>query len=480
MSNNVQIEPQVLATTAFGEAQVAQLKPVLQVTAQYGLRDDVLIATLGGTASSVDSKFVVSTGTGATSVAAIVSERQATYRAGQGLLARFTALFTQGVINSTQSAGFITSESGFAFGYDGAEFGIAHSRGGALEQQELQVTVSGTGNVDITVDGNIYTVALTAGTPEHNAYEISEGLASQVPGYNFSSSDDIVEMLALLPDFGAGAFSYNPLASGSTAIFTEIKSGLIMTDTWVAKADWNVNPDIDIDPTLGNVYQIQLQYLGFGGIKFYIENPETALFELVHVIRYANTSIVPIVANPIFRIGWAARNIGNTTDIIVQGASGAGFVEGEIFFDGEKRGFGINQGSIGTTLTSILSIQNRLTYFGTANRAEILLKALSLSTDTTKTAQFQIIKNPVIASGESLDFVTLSTNDLAQISTSTSTVVGGDELAAFNVKSQGSFVADIVNTVSALLPGDILCIAANVSSGSASEMGAALSWQDDL
>lgn len=480
MSNNAQIEPQVLATTAFGEAQVAQLKPVLQVTAQYGLRDDVLIAVLGGTASSVDSKFVVSTGVGAGNVAAIVSERQATYRAGQGLLARFTALFTEGAANSLQSAGFITSESGFAFGYNGTEFGIAHSRGGSLEQQELQVTVSGSGNVDITVDGNIYTVALTAGSPEHNAYEISVSLASQVPGYNFSSADDIVEMLALLPDFGAGTFSYSPLASGSTAIFTEISNGVIMTDDWTPKAEWNVNPNIDIDPTLGNVYQIQLQYLGFGGIKFFVENPETALFELVHIIRYANTSTIPIVSNPIFRIGWAARNTGNTTDIVVQGASGAGFVEGDIFFDGDKRGFGFNQSAIGGTLTSILSIQNRLTYFGTANRAEILLKALSLSTDTTKTAQFQIIKNPVIASGQSLEFETLSTNDLAQVSTTASTVIGGDELAAFNVKSQGSFMADIENTVSALLPGDILCVAANVSSGSASEMGAALTWQDDL
>lgn len=480
MSNNAQIEPQVLATTAFGEAQVAQLKPVLQITAQYGLRDDVLIATLGGTASSIDSKFVVSTGTGAGNVSAIVSGRQATYRAGQGLLARFTALFTQGVANSSQSAGFITSESGFAFGYDGDEFGIAHSRGGSLEQQELQITSSGSGNVNITVDGNIYTVALTAGSPEHNAYEIGISLASQVPGYNFSSSDDIVEMLALLPDFGAGAFLYNPLSSGSTGIFTEIATGVIMTDTWTPKSEWNINPNIDIDPTLGNVYQIQLQYLGFGGIKFFIENPETALFELVHIIRYANTSLVPIVSNPIFRIGWAARNTGNTSDIIVQGASAAGFVEGEIFFDGDKRGIGFNQPSIGTTLTSILSIQNRLTYFGTANRAEILLKSLSLSTDTTKTAQFQMIKNPVIATGQSLEFVTLSDNDLAQISTTASTVVGGEELSAANVKSQGSFMADIENTVSALLPGDILCIAANVSGGSASEMGAALTWLDDL
>ena len=480
MSNNAQIEPQVLSTTAFGEAQVAQLKPILQVTAQYGLRDDVLTANLGGATSSVDSKFIVSTGTGASNVSTIVSARQATYRAGQGLLARFTALFTQGVANNRQYAGFITSESGFNFGFDGTEFGIVHSRDGSLEQQELGVTTSGTGNVDITIDGIIFTVALTAGTVEHNAYEISASLNSQVPGYGFSSVGAVVSCLAQLPDLGSGAFTYNALASGSVATFTEIQGGTIMTDIWTPKSQWNVNPDIDIDPTLGNVYQIQLQYLGFGGIKFFIEDPETALFELVHVIRYANTSLVPIVKNPIFRIGWASRNSGNTSNVVIQGASGAAFVEGDIFFDGNKRGLGINQTAIDTTLTSILSIQNRLTYFGTANRAEILLKALSVSTDTAKTAQFQLIKNPTVSIGDALEFQELTSNDLAQISTTKAAITGGEILSAFNVKSQGTFSADIVNTVSSLLPGDILCIAANVSANPASEMDAALSWQDDL
>lgn len=480
MSNNVM---QDLSTTAFGDLRVAELTPILQITAQYGIRDDVLVANLGGTTSSVDSKFVASTGTGVNNVSAIVSARQASYRAGQGLLGRLTAIFTNGKPNSTQQAGFITSESSFAFGFNGVDFGIVHSRDGALEQQELQITVGATGaeNATVTIDGTPYVVPLTGGSSViKTAFEVSESLNAQALGYDFSSANDVVYCLAQLPDFGGGLFSF----SSATAVgsFTQIESGTLPTETWIKKEDWNVNSAIDINPTLGNVYEIQLQYLGFGGIRFYIENPETAQFELVHIIRYANTSIVPSVKNPIFRVGWAARNKGNNTDIVVQGASAGAFIEGQVFFDGKKRGLGVNQVGVGSSLNvfSIISIQNRLTYFGSSNRAEILLKSLSVSTDTTKTAEFHVILNPVVLSGQFLDFQQLTANDLAQVSTSLVEVTGGEILSVFNAKSQGSFKADIENTVSALLPGDILCIAARVSSGAASEMNAALSWQDDL
>lgn len=467
------------ATSAFGELQVAQMSPVLQVTAQYGLRSDVVTANLGGSTSSVDSKFVASTGVGISNVSAIVSSKQATYRAGQGLLSRFTALFTQGKINSTQQAGFITSESSFAFGYNGDEFGLVHSRDGFLEHQDLKITTGATVDESaiVVIDGNIYAVPLTAGTPEHNAYEVSESLKTQVLGYDFSSVGDGVEVLAQLPDFGAGAFSFT--SNTAVGVFTEIANGTIPSETWVKKADWNVNPDIDIDPTLGNVYQVQIQYLGFGGIKYYIENQKTANFELVHVIRYANTETKPSVKNPIFRIGWAARNKGNNTDIVTQGASGAIFVEGKIVPDGDRFGVNHTQLNVGTALTSVLSIQNRLTYFLTANRAELLIKSIILSTDTTKTAEFVIIINPIVATGQALEFISHGDTRLAETSTS-SVDVSGTIVAAYNVKATSLVQIDINSLSAGILPGDIVCVAAKVSSGSASEMSASITVQDDL
>lgn len=473
-------EFQNLQKTAFGELQVASMTPIIQVTAQYGLRSEVETVVIGGAATAEDSKFIVSTGTGANSIATIASTRLATYRAGQGLLARYTGLFTDGVANSSQVAGLLTSESIIGFGYNGSEFGIVLARGGELEQWDLKFTsgAGGSENATITIDGNPYTVPLTSGSNEKNAYEAATSLNSQVPGYGFSSTGDTVSCLAQLPDLGGGAFTFS--SASATATFTQIQSGLLPPETWVNKADWNVNPDIDINPALGNVYQVQMQYLGFGGIQFFIENPETAEFELVHVIRYANSSIVPSVSNPIFRIGWGARNSGNTTDIVTQGASGAIFVEGDIVVDGSSVGFSVTQPSITSTRTSIASLQNRRTYYGTANRAEIIGRSLVLSTDTSKIAKFELILNPTVASGEFLEFTSLGDGNLGETSDSAAEITGGQVIAAYDVKAASSFKVDIGDVTSRLQPADILCIAASVSSGAASEMSVALTWQDDL
>ena len=469
-----------LAKTAFGELQVAQMTPIIQVTAQYGLRAEVEGSTIGGSTTSVDSKFVVSTGTGAGNISAIGSARLATYRAGQGLLARLTAIFTVGRANSSQLAGLLTSESSFGFGYNGVNFGILHAKGGELEQWEFTFTAGAGGaeNATITIDGNPYIVPLSAGTVEQAAYESAVSLNAQVPGYAFSSIEDTLVILAQLPDLGAGVFTFS--SATATATTTNIKSGIIPTETWVNKADWNVNPNIDIDPQLGNVYQIQMQYLGFGGIRFYIENPETAFFELVHVIKYANTSTLPSVSNPIFRVGWGARNTGNTTDIIVQGASAAIFVEGDIVVDGASVGVSAEQTGITTTRTTVLSLQNRRTFFGTANRAEIIARSLVLATDTTKVAKFELILNPVIASGEFLEFTSLGDDELGQVSISKAEVTGGQIIAKYDVRSLSSLAVDIGLVTSRLQPGDVFCVVASVSSGSASEMSASLTFQDDL
>jgi len=465
--------------TAFGEVQSVQPTPVIQITAQYGLRSEVESIAINGTTHSEDSKFIVSTGTSPFSIATIASTRLATYRAGQGLLARYTALFTKGEANSSQVAGLLTSESILGFGYNGEDFGVVYAKGGQLEQWDLQITTGG-GNetATVTIDGNPYLVPITAGTPEKNAYEISAYLNGLVPGYGFSSLGDTVHVLGQLPDLGGGAFTFS--SASAVGVFAQIQSGLVPPETWINKSDWNINPNIDIDPALGNVYQVQMQYLGFGGIVFSIENPETALFEPVHVIKYANSSVLPSVSNPIFRIGWGARNSGNTNDIVTQGASGAIFIEGDIIVDTPSVGVSNTQLNVGITKTSVISLQNRRTFFGTANRAEIIGRSLVLSTDTGKIGKFELVLNPVIASGDFLEFESLGDGELGQVSYSKAEVIGGKVIAAYDVKAASPFSVDIGNVTSRLQPADILCVVARVSGGASSEMSASLTFQDDL
>lgn len=468
------------ATTSFGEASVANPTPVVQITAQYGLRADVLSASIGGSTDAIDSKFTVNTGTGATNVTALVSAREVPYRAGQGLRCLATALFSPGVVDASQLVGLINSEAFFGFGYDGTEFGIVFAREGGREQQELEITTGAAGaeNATVTIDNIPFTVPLTGGTVQKTAYEVAASLNPQHPAYNFTSVNGFVYAIALLSDLGAGTFSFSSATAAGT--FTEIEAGSIPVETWVKQEDWNVNPGIDINPQLGNVYQIQLQYLGFGGIKFFIEDPATSKFELVHVIRYANTATIPLVKNPIFRCGWAARNTGNTTDITVQGASAAILVEGKIVVDGSHRGVCSFQTGIGTTRTSILAIQNRLSFSGVANRSEIIPRILHLATDTIKTALFEIVLNPIIATGEFLDFQSTGDNELAELAQNTATVTGGQVIACFNVQIGTGVPISFEDITAGLSPGQTLAIVTRVSGGSTAEMSASLSWQDDL
>lgn len=59
----------------------------------------------------------------------IETVRRAKYRAGEGLLSRFTAQFTTGAANSTQLAGMRNAAiDGWFIGYNGTSFGIMYRR----------------------------------------------------------------------------------------------------------------------------------------------------------------------------------------------------------------------------------------------------------------------------------------------------------------------------------------------------------------
>jgi hypothetical protein len=168
--SNILNRQQFLQKTAFGETSVAEPTPVIQISAQYGLIDEVMeIVSAGGTTFNGDSLFNVSSGTNPLGLASLNTNKQLSYKPGQGALARFTALFSPWAANSLQAAGLINSEDAFAFGYFdtvGAEsdkFGVIYSKGGKTERQELTITTAATGaeNATVTVNGTPYTVPLT-------------------------------------------------------------------------------------------------------------------------------------------------------------------------------------------------------------------------------------------------------------------------------------------------------------------------------
>lgn len=463
--------------TIFGELHTSELHPIAQITATYGLLDNVrTIEVATGTSTSSDKMFVCQTGTHPVGLATIQSDRHLSYRAGQGAMCRFTALFTQGVTNSAQIAGLFHSEDRLCFGYDGDTFGVLYAHNGATESQTLTLT-AGTvvgETATVTVNNVAYSVPLTAGGIDHNAYEIAVSMSQQDPFHLYSSVGATVSSVSII-DGTEGTYAFSSaVASGS---WVQDVAGVPITESWTPVPNWNGTIFEGFDPTKGNVYQIQYQYLGFGAIRFAIENPKTGIFETCHTIEYSNANILPSVTNPNFRFGWACQNRGNTTNLTVKGASAGAFLEGLGVPTEDSRGLSVNVTGVGATETTLLTMRNPTIFNGRTNRQEIEPLLLSLATDTSQTAIFTVRANPVVTGD--LIFQVTGANSLMEYATDNRAVTGGRVLFEFVLTKEGPLTVDLMQRM-LFIPSEIITISARVSQGAASGMQAGFTWRDSF
>lgn len=465
-------------TTAFGELSVAEPTPVIQISAQYGLTDEVMsIVNNGGATYNGDSLFNVSSGTNPLGLASLNTNKQLAYKPGQGALARFTALFTLGVSASLQAAGLINSEDAFAFGYLGEDFGIIYSRNGRTEHQELTVTnASGNETATVTIDDIAYSVPLTTGGVNHNAQEIASSLTAQVTNYLFTANNNVVSSMNLLPSSdGNYAFS----SATAVATWDQQQAGVEPTISLIEQSTWNRNTVAWLDPTKGNVYAISIQYLGFGNIQFYVEDEITGSPILVHQLEYTNKNVTPSVGNPTFRIGWLARNLGNITDLVVSGASAAGFIEGKNVIDTLPRAVESVTTDIGTTQTNVITIRNRFHFGDKINRADILPLILSMGTEGNKGAFFRLVANAEFTGDINFDYVDQQ-NSIAETSTDQVALVPdtGRFIASFLVTQQGRIISS-EEFKTRIFPDDQLTLSAAVTANPSAVMTGSAVWQED-
>lgn len=456
---------------------------ITQVSAEYGYPNSMLIGELGGTVSVSNGLFEVSTGTGSANVAAAISSRESNQRPGQGLSCIISAMFTSGTANSTQQAGFISSESSYSFGFNGAEFGVLEAYDGVQEYQQLEVTTpaSGAESATVTIDGVAHLIPLTASTVEQNAYEIAKFLEANELRYRATSNQATVTILAILPDFGGGLFSFS--SSTAVASFTQLASGALPIESWTPSSSWSENKNFPIVPTKINDYKIQID----GNIAFYIKNTDTLEYELVHLIKRLNTATGVNVKNNTMRVGWGVRNTGNTSDIVVKGAYTSSFNEGYIEintipFSSTNTQAGVDAAGVGEIGTNVLALRSRTVYQGVPNRAEILPKILSFGTTSTKTAIFDIVANPTVSSGDLLDWGYLDqSTSIMEFATNNVQITGGQVVASFSVTSGGQ-IFDIDKLIPYQVPFSYFAIAARLTpsgGGSPADMTVNATWLED-
>lgn len=475
--------------TGFGELLVAEPTPSVQIDALQNIVPDVheTFTGVSGTATIKNDhggrEFEVTSGTSVGGFGIVRSRDVIRYRPGQGCRIRFTSRWGTPVALSTQRAGGVASGVELSFGYIGTTFGILHRTGGRLAIQTLTITTPASGNetLTLTLNGNVYNVDVTSGTAAHNAYEISIDPAFAAT-HNAYQNGDTVVFLSKAVGVEAGTFSV--LSAGAlVGSFSQNAAGRIVSDNFIDQADWNqttllgATDSFILDHTKGNVFQIVYQYLGYGALFYSVENPNTGMFELVHVIKYSNNNVVPSLDSPVFRIGWFAASLGATTDTEMHGASAAGFIDG--ITRPLKNPVGrSNTKNVGTTLTNILSVRTRSTFNGYSSVSQLFPRFVSIAVDGTKPAVAEIHINATIA-GEPNWTYQKENSSIAEYDVAGTTVSSTDtEIFPISLSREGSEYFDLKDLDIKVNAGDVITLAARATSGN-TDATASFTWLED-
>ena len=379
--------------SSFGELAVSNLTPILQLSFAYNNHPQLVntAVTGSGTITNTDHMGVVSTGAAINSTANMGSKIPIKYRPGQGIISRFSAMFTPGVVGSTQMIGIFDSD-GIGFGYDGADFGLFHLIGGTI--------------------------------------------------------------------------------------------------AWIHQTNWNLDKmdgtgpsgaNINFGNSKGNVFEVKFQFLGFGGLSFFVENPGTADFVKVHVIGYSNTAVVPNFEIPSFPLCIKVENTTNNTDIIVKSASMMGGVEGKIVYYGPQFTDIWNTLTVQKNIeTFIVGWQVKTTFQSYSSKILAYGTKITMSTGRNDRAQIlRLYKNSTFTSPVWTDIS--SSQSVVQKLTSGTWNNDGSLMTQQIIPGKSDLfqqVFDISNTSLYGSPGENLIITLEGIEGSGSSTGS-LSWLED-
>lgn len=471
--------------TAFGEIFIAKKKPVIRGSPQYNLlpANWRTYTATGGSAAVTGKQFICQTGTSVGGYGVVRSLRSVNYHPGTGVIGYFAGYFTAGIALSQQGIGFFNIGDGYLFGYNGADFGIIHQYGGKPEVRTVTVSVasSGSTNLTLTLNDVVYTIPLTAGTTEHNSYEIETWLNANQSVWSAKQNDSEVVLMALTEGAKNGAYSYShATSSGSIAQTT---AGATKTTAFYAQEDWTLN-DLStwgtaFDPTKGQSYAIQYHGVRYGMVEFFVMDQDSGRYIPVHRITFNNTGTAISLNNSSMRIGVYAASLGSSgTNLTAAAGCMSAYQAGEDDPVRNPRGDANTQTTVGTDFTNIMTVRCKEVYNGEPNQIEIEPLLVTGRTETSKGAVLAIFTNATF-SGET-NFTDLANNLVSEVDKTKNTITGGTPIAQFDVAAN-SPLRETLKELSIRVPPTIsITLAMKVNSGAASDCSAALTWYEDV
>lgn len=474
----------------FGSVLVENLRPIVQKTATYGVDtvNNLVTTNASGTVTGSNQMWVCQTGTTIYGAGSLSSRKRVNYRPGQGIIGRFTAMFTSGVASSYQVVGIGNSEDSLSFGYVGTSFGILYGSKGAREVRTLTITTksSNAENAVVTLNGTATNVAVTNGASTvTTAYEISKGT------YAGWKAESIGSTVVFISDaVGAKSGSYSVSGTSVLGSFAQTKAGVALTEVFVPQTSWTgdkLNGDgasgITIDPTKLNVFQIDLQYLGAGAIVFKVEvchpgnNPD---FVTVHTIDLPNTLTTPSFGNPGFAFLCSAYSAGSTTNLTVKSASYALFVEGQKIHHGNRYSFRNTSTGVGSgSYLPLFTIRNTRYFGGMTNQQVVNFLSIGGANKHTSPVELFLFRDATLTG--SPNFTQYSTGSASYVDTAATACSITDNYQLIwsgQMSDSGNIVFHFTDDIT-IQPGETMTLAARSVTGTPSYVNASLNIRED-
>lgn len=488
--------------SAFGGLTVTEVRPIIQGKFTHGRLDDQIVETLvesaaRSTVTVSEYRGALTTGTAFGDYAVLRSKKYATYSPGEGVVSRFTTVFAEPTANVWQLAGPGNTGNGFQFGYKGTTFGIIYRRGGRSETATGTVTTGSTGgdvtftlpNINPTtfaVEDTDYTITLdnatgAASTTNYTAADIVKELyadATFIKYWHVEASGSVLRFLYR----GSSALTGGSYAFANVSAGAAMNGGInqIIAGSGndysgdVPQASWNgpgARLFVDQDWTLGNVFQIQYQWLGYGNVNFYIESSASGRFELVHTIRFPGSSAVTTVEDPNMHAEFAIYNaLGAASARSMYVGSFMIGREGPMTENVPLYAASVTKSPAGSSAdTALLTIRNRwVEDSGYNNYSIIVPREISLGTakqsGSTRNTTFKVILNATFSVTSTSDYPTFTDNGgSAQTDTTQALVTGGTVIKTVIVSSDSSKTIMLNGTVNLIKDETITITGSNAN-----------------
>jgi hypothetical protein len=292
---------------------------------------------------------------------------------------------------------------------------------------------------------------------------------------------------AFTPDFANGyGFGYNGV---NFAIFHRNGGAdSAVANTYpLAQASWNGTVPTGFDPTRGNVYRVDYPYLGFGDIRFYIQDSASGQFFLVHTIRYANATTTVQLAEPALQFCARALSTTSTTNLTLLVGSYGAFLIGQRFFNGPQWSRG-NTVTL-TALAQVIAVRNCTSFNTKTNKRIARVRSFSASADAGNgTTQIRWFITPTVGgvpvfapfNGSTADNGVTLTNaqSILSFDIAGTTITGGGEfLGTMLSRNTASGLTDLSALNIVILPGQTMVLGATASASST--VGITLNGNED-